>query len=308
MHVYGKMQKLKKEGETDTLRKAMYDKYYQELKDNHFTWYKLNKGTYKKNLLEWYQRFIWAYWGYEKSYASFEKNLAKIQTLYLDNNFISFLLNRLSKVTGVYHSVAESKTDTPTSYAGLDTIELFEAITYWYLNSGAFDAYACITYAFDTLPEHVGDGKDKHAMQRTKLAYFKQMTIRSMKQKDLFLLKAGLDSVSDEYIKLYDPSFVTLFNKLDTYMNRVERDGYKVISLIKRLNTLYEYFVTKNDRDKMQLGKNAVDLWGTDLLDNLNEMNAKARARETLLVQFTELAKKKYNKETNCEYEVDKDG
>lgn len=183
----------------------------------------------------------------------------------------------LGKVTEAYHAVP----DIGGSYTGLDDVELFQSITYWYINSGPYDAYSMLTYAFDTLQQG-----QVHAMQRTKLAYFKTMAIRSMKQKDLFLLKAGLESVSDEYIKLYDPAYVLIFNKLDTYMNKVERDGYKVISLIKKLDTLYEYFVTQNDRDKMQEGKNAVDLWGTGLLDNLNAGNAKAKARETILKQF----------------------
>lgn len=183
----------------------------------------------------------------------------------------------LGKITDAYHQVP----DIGGSYTGLDTIELLQSITYWYMNSGAFDGYSMITYAFHALP-----GGNRHQTQRTKLTYFKTMAIRSMKQKDIFLLKAGLESVSDEYIKLYDPAYVDIFNKLDEHMNRVEKDGYKVISLIKRLDVLYEFFVTKNDRDKMQEGKNAVDLWGTGLLDTLTFQNAKSKARETIKTQF----------------------
>lgn len=81
-------------------------------------------------------------------------------------------------------------------------------------------------------------------------------------------------------------------------MNKVERDGYRVIDLLKKLDVLYAYYVNHNDRVDMQQGKNSVDLWTT--LKGINTGNVMTKTRETLKKMFVELSKKRYNKNTNC--------
>jgi hypothetical protein len=215
---------------------ALYKKYYGELKDIHFTNWETNKATYNVKLMEWYGRFFWAYHGFESEYKMLFDNFTEINRLYLDGNFISFLMHQLGLIYENYVQLPDQ-----AARDAADSIEIPLAITYWYLNSGKYDAYSTITYAFDTLHPV------QNSQQVVKLAFFKKMLLKSYKQKDIFLLHAGLEEASDSYIKLYDPEYVKIFDKLDAYFNKVERDGYRVIALIKKIDALYAYYVNHND-------------------------------------------------------------
>lgn len=206
--IYSKLEELKVLGNGKTTpsvvagvpeKLAMYKKYYKELKAIHFTNWQANRGLYRTQLLEWYGRFFWAFYGYEKQYKMLFDNFAQIDKLYLDKNFISFLMYTLGNTYEAYENAADA-----TARSTTDSIEIQLSITYWYLNSGKYDAYSTITYAFDTLPQP----GTTHKNQLVKLKFFKDMLVKSYKQKDIFLLKAGLEEVSDQYMKLYDPEYV----------------------------------------------------------------------------------------------------
>lgn len=195
--IYSKLEELKVLGKTDATKKALYDKYYKELLALYKTWFKANNNTFRVNLMTWYGKFFWAFYGFEKQYDALMKNLTAINTKQLDGNFVSFIMYQLGQIYDKYENAPDS-----AARDKLDTIEIPLAITYWYLNSGKYDAYSTITYAFDTLP-NAG-----HTNQEVKLKFFKKLLIQSYKQKDLFLLKAGLEEVSDMYMSLYDPQYV----------------------------------------------------------------------------------------------------